>query len=237
MIRLISTADTPNFSGPLYIRVMSYLNSYGADFNFARFYLQYNEDNVTALISVVDDNATVVTGERADKDEISEFLSAIGAKSVLSDVALALDNGTELSAFCKHFEKADCVYSGFNFKKAYLLLLCLDESLNFDSWYVDLSHRLRHNGAVAVSTEDGCICAAKNGAQLLITGIAVSPDRRRIGIGKSLVESVVSIGEADCVWALTDEEDAKRFYLGSGFDEKNAVYYYKTEEENGTGIF
>lgn len=230
MIKLISTADTPCFSGPLYIRIMSYLNSYGTKYNFARFYLQYSNDKVTALLSIIDDNATVVTKADADVSEIADFLSAVGAKSVMSDTALALKNQTTLSAFCKCYNKADRVYNGFDFKKAYSLLLNLDENLHYDGWYVDLSHRLRHNGAVAISIDDGCVCAAKSGSQLLITGIAVSPDKRRSGIGKKLLDSAVSQSNADCVWALTDEADAKRFYLGCGFDEKHAVYYYKTEE-------
>lgn len=237
MIRLITAAETPDFNGPLYIRVMSYLNSYGIEYNFARFYLEYIEDKVTALLSVIDDNATVVTKADADVSEIAEFLSAVCVKSVLSDVALPLNNGTKLSAFSKNYEKAESIYNGFDFKRAYFLLLHLDESLHYDSWYVDLSHRLRHNGAVAISTDDGCVCAAKSGSQLLITGIAVSPDKRRGGIGKKLLDSAVSHSNADCVWALTDEAEAKKFYLGCGFDEKQAVYYYKTEEENGAGIF
>ena len=237
MIRLISTADTPNFSGPLYIRVMSYLNSYGTDYSFARFYHQYNADNVTAIISVIDYNATVVTNAGADKTEIAEFLLAVGVKSVLSDVDLQLQNRTMLTSFCKHFENSKSIYSGFDFKKAHTMLLSLCEDLNFDSWYVDLSHRIRHNGAVAVSTEHGCVCAAKSGSQLLITGIAVLPEKRRSGLGKNLLESVATLGKAECVWALTADASAKRFYVGSGFKEEKAVYYYKTEEENDSGIF
>ncbi len=237
MIKLLDRAERLDFCGPLYVRIMSCLTAYGLTYSFARFYLQYIDKKATALISVIDDNATVVTSTDADIDEISAFLPAVGVKSVLSDKFLKLACPVRLKSFYKDFTETKRCDLGFDYKKAYKMLLCLYPDMDFDSWYVDLSHRVRHGCAVAAGTDSGCMCAAKHLDETLITGIAVLPECRMRGEGKALVGAAASMSGAKRVWALCDDKQAQRFYLKCGFSENDPVYSYKMEEENETGLF
>lgn len=96
------------------------------------------------------------------------------------------------------------------------------DSQDFESWYVDLSHRIRHGGAKALTLRmDGIILASgilssvtDKGA--VLTAVRTQPEFRRMGYGSMLVRRLV----ADCkgtVYLMREQGRNEQFYLQNGF--------------------
>ena len=96
------------------------------------------------------------------------------------------------------------------------------DSQDFESWYVDLRHRIRHGGAKALTLRmDGMILASgilssvtDKGA--VLTAVRTQPEFRRMGYGSMLVRRLV----ADCkgtVYLMREQGRNEQFYLQNGF--------------------
>ena len=86
----------------------------------------------------------------------------------------------------------------------------------FSDFAGDLSHRLRHGGAVAVTGEKGGAVAFLCNKGGIINGIAVDKAFRRQGIGSRLLFKVCSYIEGD-VFVCASEQNTD-FYLKNGFE-------------------
>lgn len=57
------------------VRVLALAESYGCDYNFARFYVQRTESGqMTAVLSYLDRDCTLSLTENADREELTAFL-------------------------------------------------------------------------------------------------------------------------------------------------------------------
>ena len=86
-----------------------------------------------------------------------------------------------------------------------------------------MSHRLRHEGAIAVLNDYGVALSFLYDGGGIISGIGVDPSYRNKGFGSKLLEEICEITGGD-IFACTDESN-KGFYIKNGFSYiGNAVY-------------
>lgn len=220
------------------IRILSLLNAYGCKYPFARFYRQVNScGKVSAILSVLDKDFTLsFDNEFADKDEIKEFLSVIGFETLLCDESLHIDVPYEYGVVMKTYKKikTSCNYDEVN-KYNYLLDLynfieC--DGNNFDSWYVDISHRIRHNSAKAFTLNvdnqivSSVILSSIYQNNAIITGVRTNPKFRKKGYGSALVSTICSNVVGD-VYLMREKDKNESFYKKLGFENIGNWRIYK----------
>lgn len=209
------------------VRVLALAESYGCDYNFARFYVQRTESGqVTAVLSYLDRDCTLSLTENADREELTAFFAAMGYGTLLCTADFCMDRSYREGPMMQSVRRYD-VQSGMAVFDSYPKLMDLYnfidyDSQDFESWYVDLSHRIRHGGAKALTLRmDGMILASgilssvtDKGA--VLTAVRTQPEFRRMGYGSMLVRRLV----ADCkgtVYLMREQGRNEQFYLQNGF--------------------
>ena len=225
MIRILDLSEKLDFGGALYVRVGSFLDSYGTQYDFARFWVQYDGDEQISLLFLMDECLTVICKNGAN-DELLAFISALGAKSLLCNVQIKDLNGTSISVFEKNNNRAKSISQGFDYQDVYERLSASFSMPSFEAWYVDICHRVRHNAAVVFADEYSAGCAAIGGAEALITGVCVDKHYRRSGYGRCAVDRLSSITGCQKIYALSDCEENNNFYLSCGFARKGKIFQY-----------
>ena len=148
------------------VRVLALAESYGCDYNFARFYVQRTESGqITAVLSYLDRDCTLSLTENADREELTAFFAAMGYGTLLCTADFCMDRPYREGSMMQSVRRYD-VQSGMAVFDSYPKLMDLYnfidyDSQDFESWYVDLSHRIRHGGAKALTLRmDGMILAS-----------------------------------------------------------------------------
>lgn len=225
MIRSLTSGEKPDFDGALNVRIGSFFNSYGVGYDFARFWVQYNGCEQTSLLFLMDGCLTVICKTEADEELIS-FISALCIKSVLSNVNLPLPNEQRISVYRKGFSIDKAKAESVDYKEVYSRFSQSFTMPQFDAWYVDICHRVRHFGAVLCLDEYAAACAAVNNSEGLITGISVKDEFRRMGHGRRTIERISALSGCSTMYVMCDCSDNERFYSSCGFTYSNDVYQY-----------
>lgn len=142
---------------PFGCKIASIANSYGFDKSFANFWLNTEEDVVYCLV----DGAMLLSGTVLQGDASREFLHVVGAREVLCAVrnAEAMNlTPTQVGDVLKHTQEPGDLPKelppSVNIREIYTLLEKAGMIGEFEPFYLDLSHKLRHNEALAL-TERG----------------------------------------------------------------------------------
>ncbi|MBQ2815304.1 MAG: GNAT family N-acetyltransferase [Clostridia bacterium] len=228
MIKLLDgkLPDFPLSAG--LVRIQSLYRSYGTSFDFLRFYYQIVDDKITAIMSIMDGNATLVDNN-ADYEEIIDFLEVIGAETVYSEGKLPLeiiDNGYIVK---KSVAPIEVLSNNCNLTIVYDIMSTSFQLPDFNAWYPDMSHRIRHDGAVAILNDNGAAIGLKGDNGALISGICVSENFRKKGLGSSILKELIdnlSVGE---IFALVDINGPISFYTKNGFSIVSEFSTYKVK--------
>lgn len=218
------------------VRIKSLLSAYKTEYDFASFYKQIDDDdNVTAIISKLDGNVTV-SRKNSDNDELAQFFGATGYSTVLTDTDLKLGGEFDEGVIMVSDKKAEYRLP-FVFIDEYPKLMDLYNfqdysSINFESWYVDVCHRIRHGCAKAYTVNvNGLIASSAifssiyNGSAVL-SSVQTAPEFRRMGYGRALVSHMIS-DVTGSVFLMRDADKNERFYMKSGFKNCGKWRMYK----------
>jgi len=210
-----------------YVRIMSLAKAYGFGYDFASFYRQIDENrNITAIVSKLDNDFTLCANENADNEELSEFFSVTGYSSVLSDNKFDFknnyDEGIVMSAE-NRIEKNVPYVQIDRYPKLMKLFNFIDyDNADFESWYVDISHRIRHNcaKAYALCIDDEIISSGifssiyDDGA--ILSSVQTAPAFRHMGYGSALVSEMLSDIKGK-VYLMRENDLNEEFYSKLGF--------------------
>lgn len=220
--------------GPFGCKISSLLSAYGTKASFIDFWLQYDiNNNAVSAISKLGSSATVFLTHESDLSEICDFLKAIDVKSVSCNVELP---------FGSHFRGHILEHNGnmlecekdvkFNppLSDIYSVLLSSNNDKfkvpEFESFYVDISHRIRHNIARSAGLyleKDMVSCAmtvTETADTAVIGAVATSPKYRKSGNGTAAVSALVNalISENKKVYILLNDDENLNFYRKMGFN-------------------
>lgn len=217
-------------SDPYACRILSQLLAYGTDARFLEHWIQVYNDKPTAALSRLDGNMTVYC--ESDNDELYEFIGAVGYSSILADgnilprykgkeTVLKYSHGME--AYKQELVHVD---SAPTVREIYpILALCRGEGFDvpdFDSFYPDMSHRLRHGLARIFAVKvDGravscCMTSAETETCAIISGVATMPNMRGRGYASLLVSKTVEALSPKDIYLFCDKALAG-FYNRLGF--------------------
>lgn len=224
----------------LEIRDMSLAKIYAQDKAFRDsplqndFWVQSDVERISALISM-DGGSMNIWCDSPDYGELREFLSVISPTVIFTEYENAEPLGLKcdrvrnmLTIRCEKTAEADL---DFTLKELYDKLnggSDVDIHLPpFEIFAPDVSHRLRHGGAVSSVSNYGAALAFLFDRGGVMSGIALSPEHRGKGLGKKLLTSLLSTVDGDFFVAANDIN--KNFYLRNGFTLMGTVCFGRME--------
>ena len=222
---------------PFICRIICIANMYQS-YSFADCWVQKQEgtERTTAYLSKMEGVITLFAHENADFDELYMFVKMIGASCVMCHASCAeqlhitpartgniMKWDAQLSEYINRTVCPDLhqVYS--------VLQACHSKAFQvpeFEPFYLDMSHRIRHKGATAVGykTEDKLIACAMTVAETeyaaIIGAVAVLPEYQRQGIGTSVVKSLLHgcmEKHQKHIYVYCNSEQNVQFYRTMGF--------------------
>lgn len=223
MISLIEALPPRHTNLAADVRLYSLFDAYGKS-GLALFWQQQMGDRVTALVSKMDGAITLCAYEGADLTEIEQFISVVGAESVLSNLPLSLKGEKILHQLtCKGGDgplppSLDC-------QSAYNIMSTGFDMPPFQVWYPDMSHRIRHGTAHLFGDEAAVLCGFMAGESMLIVGVCSLPDFKGQGRGARLIDSLTASNGAKN-YILLAEESLKQYYVNLGFAPAGYHYLY-----------
>lgn len=243
MIKRIDNADEIfSFSkSDIYaIRIKALLKSYGTSYDFAKFYICFSDyDEPCAIISSLDNDFTLsysmLTQDNAD--EICAFITSIGYNSLLTDSEFVItgtkyDSGIVMQASKRYdFPLTDATINEYP-KLMDLFNLDSYDKWDFEAWYVDLSHRIRHGTAKAYSLNinDEIISSAVYSSiykdDAILTSVETVPEYRGLGWASQLVSYMLGDIKGN-VYLMREENKNEQFYLKLGFTNCGRWRMYK----------
>ncbi|NLJ30290.1 MAG: GNAT family N-acetyltransferase [Clostridiales bacterium] len=212
-------------------RILAAAEAYGLSEPFAQFWTQ----GESAAVCKLDDTVILEIRRAADLEELASFLRMSGASRLLcswetagkmSLPAVRRGAVMTLSNIKKYTLPADAQINP-GVRDIYSLL-CRCESPSFpvpefEPFYLDLSHRIRHGTALAVGIrKEGAlavcaVCAAMAGPHAVISAVAVAPEFRRMGLGRTVTEALLSRLPQKKVSVFRAEDENEAFYRSLDF--------------------
>jgi predicted GNAT family N-acyltransferase len=212
-------------------RIQSTAAAYGLDEPFAQFWMQDNQ----AAICKLDDSVTLDASDDADFGELKDFILMTGAKHLLCDLRVARKLGlaADVQGEVMVYQNAVKPKTPASFElnpslRGLYTLLCECETdtfrtPEFEPFYMDLSHRIRHGTATAVGVKDGdalvscAICIAQSEDQAVVSAVATKPGQRKKGFGHAALAAVLSQLKQEKIYILRACNENEYFYKSFGF--------------------
>ncbi len=219
-----------NRSDPYACHILSRLSAYGTGAPFLEHWIQICNGKPTAALSRLDGNMTVYC--ESGSDELYEFIGAAGCASILADgnILTRYRSGKTVLKYSRGaavYDKGSVrIDTAPTIRDIYpVLASCRGEGFEvpeFDSFYPDMSHRLRHGLArIFAVRADGravscCMTSAETELCAVISGVATMPDMRGRGYASLLVWKTAEALKPRDVFLFCDKELAG-FYNRIGF--------------------
>lgn len=223
MIRLAETADAlrPLCGSAFGCPILSAAAAYG----FSRPFAQFWTDGAAAYGML--DGVMRIAGTVADPEEARAFLGAVGAAQVVCSAENGARLGLRVTGRGTVLEKALSGAAASPAEPApvravYDVLAANDMAGEFEPFYLDLSHRLRHGAArasvlYAVGEVVAAAVAALAGENALVTAVAVLPAWQNKGYGSAVLRAVEEQLGGRRAYLLRAEHENERFYARRGY--------------------
>lgn len=207
-------------------KISSIARAYGFDRSFACFWLDWDENVVYCLV----DGTMLLSGTVLDGAGSRKFLHMVGAGEILCAVrnaeALGLNvlaRGDVLKRRVEPGPLPSAPPASVNIREIYALLNREGMVGEFEPFYLDLSHKLRHGAALALTApwkEGICGCAVvssiSEGAAIL-SALAVEKECRRRGLGTELVRRMESYFPGKTLYVFREQNKNREFYGSLGY--------------------
>lgn len=216
-------------------RIKAYFNCYGSNYDFVKFWVQIEDNEVVSAISRIDGDMTVSsTGKNAD--ELKSFLKMVGFNTIQCEKSIAdkmeLEssiNGYVVEYNGNSYKPKDIILkSDFELKEIYDIIKA--ENLvgvgEYLPWLSDTSFRVNRGVTSALLAEDnsGCaMCLFRTDKASLLGGVATRPECRGKGIAGSLVTRLAKEEKSkdNRVELLCKADSIVEFYKSIGFEVTN----------------
>ncbi len=204
------------------------LRAIAGAYGFSRSFLRFWTDG-SAAYGLLDGQLTI-SGSPGDPGEAREFISIIGPGSVIADSGTARSLGLEASVHGAVMAKdlpagVPESFQAPGLREIHALLTAAGMPVDFEPFYLDMSHRIRHGGAVALGAYAfgelaGCaVVSAVTDREALLSAVAVREDCRRRGIGVGLMRDVERALPGRRLYLLRESGRNRGFYERLGYSE------------------
>ena len=241
MIKRIYGALPPGYPSDNVIvgRINAYYRAYGTGYDFCTF---YEGENTLALY--YGGELYVHCNENTDTESLLAFSDMLGARAVMSDIKLS-EKSEEL--YIMTSDKIPTAHGNIhlkaefteNYRTIFKILksgFSLDDS-QFDDWYADTCHRVRHGISRLIVMYYGSEPAATatvlfdDDKSCFLSHIAVRRDMQKNGIGTALLSCTANLLDNRKI-TLACKKSVQQFYINCGFTATGTAYEIK-EDKNG----
>lgn len=218
------------------IRILSLLKSYGTSYNFATFYRQIIDGKITAVISKLDNDITLALDGDFDDAELVRFFCITGHSSILCpnefQFGAKYDEGAIMQTNKKmNLPTVEAIVD--EYPKLMDLYNFIDyENQDFKSWYVDISHRVRHNTAKAYTLNvDGFIVSSSILSSIydntaVLSAVRTQEEFRNMGYASFLVSYICNDVKGS-VFLMREANINESFYSRLGFENTGIWRMYR----------
>lgn len=215
---------------PFGCKIAAYAVAYGFDKKFSYFWTDGEENAVYCMV----DDVLIVTGTVTNPAETLEFIKVIGAREVMCAVRNSEVLGLKPASFGDVIKKT--VESGepeilsfddISLREVYGLLEETGMTDEFESFYLDLSHKLRHQSALVMAEYidndlAGCAVASSvTESAAIISAVSVSPLHRRKGIGTRLIQKAERALKGKTIYIFKEKDKNNEFYRVLGYGKQD----------------
>lgn len=241
MIRLITSdhefINLPQPTSHHEYKIKSLYEAYGISSGICRFYL-IGSPTLAAIAADMDSCLIIAGVAEPDLEELASFIGMTAPikvdmpaklgeslKSRLSDKYKA-----EYSISLHYHPPKQLAFTQVNdspkLDDAYKIISSSFEGIEYNSWYVDISHRVRHGISKVYTYMNATTCTMQYNldGKVFLSQIATLPTERGKGYASKLVSHVAGIYslEGKDVW-LNCKEDKLTFYENIGFVNEGKV--------------
>ena len=218
-------------------KIACLLESYGLKYDFAEFWIQYENDMPVTAISKFYGDMTVYATDKTDFDELKEFFMITGFSSVLCEKEIFPDSYSGI-VMEKISENADVKAEvNPNLSEVYRLLeSCKSDNFEVPSYkdfILDMSHKIRHETALCVGVREGeklvatAMTVAQSETCAIIGAVATDKNYRKWGYGSQCVKALCHLLNGRKIFIMRDESENECFYKSMGFENKGKFYIKK----------
>lgn len=209
-------------------KILGIIKAYGYDEKFSSFWIDTHSDSAFCLT----DDVMIIAGTISDSEEVKGFIQAVGAREIMSAVRNSellsfteKESGEILKKEVFGSTNDELELDNLNIRDVAMLLDENDMLGDFEAFYLDLSHRLRHNTAIALTRYEKepselagtLIVSAVTDTAAIISAIVVKDNYRRKGIGESLVKEVERYLSGKVVYIFKEKNKNNDFYKKLGY--------------------
>lgn len=215
---------------PFGCKIASIVRSYGFEKGFACFWLDDRSDAVFCL----SDGLMILSGTIVDGEETRQFLRAVGAGEIMcavrnaEELKLSGDSGDVLKKQLESGVPRQFDPFGANIRELIGVLEEVGMVEDFEPFYLDLSHKLRHGASLVseVRSPDtrlaGCAIASSISEKAaILSAVAVLPQYRRKGLGARLVHEMEQFFPGKSLYVFREKDAFKEFYKSLGFSKSD----------------
>ncbi|MBR3817748.1 MAG: GNAT family N-acetyltransferase [Clostridia bacterium] len=217
---------------PYAARITALFKTYGANYDFALFWVQETDGVPCAAISRVDGNLTLCTNGNADFEELLHFMNAVGFQTLTCSYDDMKKLGFEPSdsSFTvkykggKSIEKINSVRDYDKRKIFDLLCDCGFELGDYGAFLSDVCLRLNKGTASMIAAEENgdlraCAFALFEGKKSVLLGaVATSPEARGRGFASAIVSEIANEKSEKNVFLFCRNDGLEAFYSKIGFE-------------------
>ncbi len=218
------------------IRILALLKSYGTSYNFATFYRQIIDGKITAVISKLDNDITLALDCDFDNAELVRFFCITGHSSILCPNEFQFGAKYDEGAIMQTNKKMNLPTveaTVDEYPKLMDLYNFIDyENQDFKSWYVDISHRVRHNTAKAYTLNvDGFIVSSSILSSIydntaVLSAVRTQEEFRNMGYASFLVSYICNDVKGS-VFLMREANINESFYSRLGFENTGIWRMYR----------
>ena len=194
---------------------------YGADTDFCEF---YSADS--ALICIFEKTSAIIAGELKDFEETALFLS--GCNLINSDYSVCKELHKHLDAFENvpvdfqlakiSDKKSQDLNENPNLKDVYTIISSGFSDIDFNLWYTDTSHKIRHNlGKCYTYKNSASVTASYYNNGIFLSQVSTLTTERHKGYASQMLHEVTGLYKDKKVYLIA-EHSKRPFYKSAGFE-------------------
>lgn len=202
-------------------KINALFEAYGTKYDFCRFYRQGS-----CVISSLDGSFVIFDDGTADSEELADFFRMNGYAEIFCSEALGSEIAEKLSSPCisvnlMRFACSESVAVALNTSPALsdvYSIISEGFDIEFEPWYLDMSHRIRHGISRCCALEDKAALVIQHdiNGEALISQVSCRKAFRGQGIAAKLMKAVSALLYPSDVFVLC-ENDLIPFYEKCGF--------------------
>ena len=224
-------------------KIACLLESYGLQYDFAEFWVQYENDMPVTAVSKFYGDMTVYATDKTDFDELKEFLQITGFTSVLCEREIFKESysGIIMEKISVNQDVKAEINPDLN--EVYRLLeSCKSDTFEvpeYEDFVLDMSHKIRHETALCVGVREGekliatAVTVAQSEMCAVIGAVATDKNYRHSGYGTKCVNALCNLLNGRKIFIMRDERENEDFYKSMGFENKGK-FYIKRGKRNDT---